>query len=93
MGPMEEREPLIVAIFDKNFTDIDMKFARTSLMELGLKRVYFLTTEPATETSVFVTLDPDTDQERIDEVVTFLEGVEHVRAVTIGSPSWEEETQ
>lgn len=89
---MEEGQQLIVAIFDKNFTDVDVKFARSGLVELGLKRVYVMTTEPATEATLHVTLDADTDQERIDEVVNFLKSVEHVQDVRIGSAGREDET-
>ncbi len=50
----------------------------------------WVTNKPGVQ--LHVALGPDTNEERIDEVVNFLEGVGHVLGVRIGSPSWEEES-
>src|ERR1700735_5477649 len=85
MAPWRNANPLIVAFFDKNFSDTDMRSTRSGLQELGLKRVYFAITEPATETTLYVALAPDPHQEQIDEAMKFLEGADDVRSVRIGS--------
>ena len=89
IGAMREGQPLsIVAIFDKGFTDSDVDAAKSGLIELGLNRLYLMTSMPP---KLSVVLSPDADQERIDEVVGFLAGVEHVEGVRISYPSWKEE--
>jgi hypothetical protein len=86
---MTEGEPLsIVAIFDKGFTDSDLDAARSGLIELGLNCLYLMTSMPP---KLSVALSPDADQKRIDEVVGFLNGIDHVEGVRVGYPSWQEE--
>jgi hypothetical protein len=86
---MKEGQPLsIVAIFDEDFTDSDVEAAKSGLIELGLNRLYLMTSLPP---KLSVALTPDADQERIDEVVAWLTGVEHVEGVRISYPSWLEE--
>ena len=83
---MEERQPLsIVGIFDKDFTDADVEFAKSGLTERGLDRLYLMTSLPP---KLSVALARDAGQERIDEVVAFLKGVDHVGGVRISYPSW-----
>jgi len=73
---MEHRQPLsIVAIFGKDFTDADVNSAQAGLMKLGFDRNLFT---PSLPPKLSVGLDPDADQEEIQKVATFLEGVEHV---------------
>lgn len=86
---MKEGQPLsIVAIFDKDFTDSDMEAAKSGLIELGLDRLYLMTSMPP---KLSVALSPDADQQRIDQVVGFLTGIDHVEGVRISYPSWQEE--
>lgn len=86
---MEERQPLsIVAIFAKDFTDADVEFAKSGLTGLGFKKLWLMTSPVPPKLSV--ALAPDADEERIDEVVAFLRGVEHVEAVRISYPSWQQ---
>ena len=86
---MKEGQPLsIVAIFDKGFAYADVEAAESGLIELGLNRLYLMTSMPP---KLSVALNPDADQERIDEVVDFLTGIEHVEGVRISYPSWQVE--
>jgi hypothetical protein len=86
---MREGQPLsIVAIFDKGFTESDVEAAKSGLIELGLNRLYLMTSLPP---KLSVALSPDTDQKRIDEVMAFLTGIDHVEGVRVSYPSWKEE--
>jgi hypothetical protein len=85
---MREDQPLsIVAIFDNGFTESDVEAAKSGLIELGLNTLYLMTSLPP---KLSVAMSPDTDQERIDEVMAFLTGIEHVEGVRISYPSWQE---
>jgi len=86
---VEERQPLsilaILAIFAEDVTDADVEFAKSGLLGLGLDRLWLMTGRPP---KLLVALAPDANQQRIDEVVAFLEGVEQVEGVRISYPSW-----
>jgi hypothetical protein len=83
---VEQRQPLsIVAIFAEDFTDADVESAKSGLLGLGLDRPWLMTSRPP---KLSVALAPDANQKRIDEVVAFLEGVEHVEGVRLSYPSW-----
>jgi len=83
---MEPRQPLsIVAIFGKDYTEADVNLAQAGLMKMGFIRTFLMTSPPP---KLSVALAPDADEERIQEVANFLEGVEHVDAVRISYPNW-----
>jgi hypothetical protein len=63
-------------------------FAKSVLFEPGLDRVYVMQSLPP---KLSVALPQDADQERIDGVVAFLRGVEHVEGVRIRYPSRHED--
>lgn len=74
----------IVAIFDKDYTDADLDSAQAGLMKLRFDRTFLMTSLPP---KLSVALAPDAHHKRIQEVATFLEGVEHVNGVRISYPS------
>jgi hypothetical protein len=81
---MKEGQSLsIVVIFDEDFTDSDGEAAKSGLIDLGLDRLYLMTSLPP---KLSVALASDADQERMEEVVTYLNGVEHVEEVRITYP-------
>lgn len=83
---MKERQPLsIMAIFGEDFTDADVEFAKSGLLGLGVDRPWLMTGHPPK-----LTMAPahDANQERIDQLVAFLKGVEHVEGVRLSYPSW-----
>jgi hypothetical protein len=83
---VQERQSLsIVAILAEDFTDADVEFAKSGLLRLGLDRLWLMPGHPPKLT---MTLALDANQERIDEVVAFLKGVEHVEGVRLSYPSW-----
>ncbi len=83
---MVERQPLsIVAIFSEDYTEADVNSAKAELMKLGFDRLYLMTSQPP---RLSVALSADENQDRIDEVVALLGGVEHVEGVRISHPSW-----
>ncbi|MGP0031993.1 MAG: hypothetical protein ACLPVF_15995 [Acidimicrobiales bacterium] len=85
MEERRNRQPLsVVAVFTKDFAEVDVETAKSGLDQLGFKKLWLMTGLPP---KLSVAMAPDAEQERIDEVVAFLEGVEHVEAVRISYPS------
>jgi hypothetical protein len=65
----ELRPPLVLAIYNKDYTDGDVELAKSGLIERGFNRQYLMTSQPPKLTADF---DDDASQERIDEMMSFL---------------------
>jgi hypothetical protein len=65
----ELRPPLVLAIYNKDYTDGDVDLAKSGLIERGFNRQYLMTSQPPKLTADF---DDDASQERIDEMMSFL---------------------
>jgi hypothetical protein len=88
---VKEPQPLaIVALFADSVTDADVEFVRSGLLEMGFGRLNLMKGLP---TKLAVSMPPDTNRERIDEVVAFLDGADHVDGVRVSYPSWRREPQ
>lgn len=72
---MEIHQPSsFVTSFTRDFTDEDVNFAKSGLMERGFRRLFQMQSRPPKLTAKFA---DDVSQARIDEVLAFLRTVPH----------------
>ena len=78
-----QQPPSVLVIFTKDHTDDDVELAASGLAERGFHRLRRLSSRPP---KLIVALGDDVSQEQIEDVATFLSGIEHVEGVRVTYP-------
>ena len=86
IGSMEVQQPAsVLVIFTKDYTDDDVGLAATGLAERGFHQLRRLNSRPP---KLIVALGKDASPEQIENVATFLSGIDHVEGVRATYPGW-----